>query len=398
MRKNIKIIILSLLVFSSTLLEVTKTSIKYGSSYTYVIKPVIWIFIGIIAFVFFKNEVNVNNKYKREVNFAVLVSSLIYFLTYFILGYIKGFANNPYDITLKGIMLNLWTFVPILIVREYIRYYMVNNCNQKRVLLWTLYISLMFVFVNLNVYKFDTYFKTSLSTIEFIMQTFFPSLIENLYLTYICYFSGYQTSIIYSLLPQLSLYVLPILPDIDWATLSIINSAIPFFSYIYINYTINKIDKTYTRKEVKTVGIKGLISMILIVAFMICFGVGVFPVKPLVIASNSMAPKIHRGDIVIIKDSDVKNVKKGDIIRYKMDSYYVVHRVVKIYEDDNGILTFIMKGDNNDDIDLYPVKESQYAGTIKLNIPYLGYPTLILGELLDSSRGDKVIVDKGRVE
>lgn len=398
MRKNIKIIILSLLVFSSTLLEVTRTSIKYGSSYTYVIKPVIWIFIGIIAFVFFKNEVNVNNKYKREVNFAVLVSSLIYFLTYFILGYIKGFANNPYDITLKGIMLNLWTFVPILIVREYIRYYMVNNCNQKRVLLWTLYISLMFVFVNLNVYKFDTYFKTSLSTIEFIMQTFFPSLIENLYLTYICYFSGYQTSIIYSLLPQLALYVLPILPDIDWATLSIINSAIPFFSYIYINYTINKIDKTYTRKEVKTVGIKGLISMILIVAFMICFGVGVFPVKPLVIASNSMAPKIHRGDIVIIKDSDVKNVKKGDIIRYKMDSYYVVHRVVKIYEDDNGILTFIMKGDNNDDIDLYPVKESQYAGTIKLNIPYLGYPTLILGELLDSSRGDKVIVDKGRVE
>lgn len=398
MRKNIKIIILSLLVFSSTLLEITKTSIKYGSSYTYVIKPVIWIFIGIIALVFFKNEVNVNNKYKKEVNFAVLVSSLIYFLTYFILGYIKGFANNPYDITLKGIMLNLWTFVPILIVREYIRYYMVNNCNQKRVLLWTLYISLMFVFVNLNIYKFDSYFKTSLSTIEFIMQTFFPSLIENLYLTYICYFSGYQTSIIYSLLPQLALYMLPILPDIDWATLSIINSAIPFFSYIYINYTINKIDKTYTRKEVKTVGIKGLISMILIVAFMICFGVGVFPVKPLVIASNSMAPKIHRGDIVIIKDSDVKKVKKGDIIRYKMDNYYVVHRVKQINEDAYGNRTFIMKGDNNDNIDLYPVKESQYAGTIKLNIPYMGYPTLILGELLDSSAGDKVAVDKGRVD
>lgn len=398
MRKNIKPIILSLLVFSSTLLEVTKTSIKYGSSYTYVIKPVIWIFIGIIAFTFFKNEIKVNYKYKREVNFDVLVSSLIYFLTYFVLGYVKGFANNPYDISLKGILLNLWTFVPILIVREYIRYYMINNCNQKRVLLWTLYISLMFVFVNLNVYKFDTYFKTSLSTIEFIMQTFFPSLIENLYLTYICYFSGYQTSIIYSLLPQLALYVLPILPDIDWATLSILNSAIPFFSYIYINYTINKIDKTYNRTEVKTVGIKGLISMILIVAFMICFGIGVFPVKPLVIASNSMAPKIHRGDIVIIKDSDVKKVKKGDIIRYKLDSYYVVHRVVKINEDENGNLTFIMKGDNNDDIDLYPVKESQYAGTIKLNIPYLGYPTLILGELLDTSNGDKVIVDKGRIE
>lgn len=101
MKKNIKVIILSLLIISSTLFEITKTSIKYGSSYAYLIKPVIWIFIGIIAFVFFKNEKEINYKYKKEVNFAVLVSSLIYFLTYFILGYIKGFANNPYDTSLK---------------------------------------------------------------------------------------------------------------------------------------------------------------------------------------------------------------------------------------------------------------------------------------------------------
>ena len=137
--------------------------------------------------------------------------------------------------------------------------------------------------------------------------------------------------------------------------------------------------------------------MILIVAFMICFGIGVFPIKPLVIASNSMAPKIHRGDIVIIKDTDVKTVKKGDIIRYKMDTYYVVHRVVNITEDEDGNLLFIMKGDNNDNIDLFPVKESQYAGTIKLNIPYLGYPTLLLGEILNTSAGAKGTVDKGRV-
>ena len=66
MKKNIKVIILSLLIISSTLFEITKTSIKYGSSYAYLIKPVIWIFIGIIAFVFFKNEKEINYKYKKE--------------------------------------------------------------------------------------------------------------------------------------------------------------------------------------------------------------------------------------------------------------------------------------------------------------------------------------------
>lgn len=398
MKKGLKLLILSLIILSSIMLEATRVSLKFGSSYAYIVKPMIWIFIGIITFVFFRNEKIVNNKYKREVNFIVVITTLVYFLIYFILGYIKGFANNPYDSSLKGIITNLWTFLPMLFVREYVRYYMVNNCNQKQILWWTLFISTTFVMVELNIYKFDSYFETSLSTLEFIMQTFIPSLITNLYLTYICYFAGYKTSSMYALLPQLALYVLPILPDVDWATLSVLNSAIPFFSYIYINYMINKMDKTTNRKQVKTVGIKGWLSMMAVVILMVLFGLGVFPIEPLVIASNSMAPKIYKGDIVIIKDTDVKEVKKGDIIRYKMEGYYVVHRVVMISENVNGDRVFITKGDNNNDIDLYPVKESQYAGTVKFDIPYLGYPTLILGKLLNTNNDAKVTVDKGRVE
>lgn len=396
MKKNIKLLVLALIILSSIVLEATKISMKLGSSYAYVLKPMIWIFIGIITFVFFKNEKIVNNKYKKEVNFVVVLTTLIYFLIYFVLGYIKGFANNPYDSSLRGIITNLWTFLPMLIVREYVRYYMINNCDQKRILSWTLFISLMFVAVDLNIYKFDTYFETSLTTLEFIIETLLPGIVTNLYLTYICYFAGYKASVLYALLPQLALYVLPILPDADWSVLSILNSAVPFFSYIYINYMINKMDKTLNHKEVKTVDLKGWLSMIAIVILMICFGVGLFPIEPLVIASNSMAPKIYKGDIVIIQDKDVSEVKKGDIIRYKMDGYYVVHRVVMINEDEEGNRQFITKGDNNEDIDLYPVKEYQYAGTIKFDIPYLGYPTLILSKLLNTNVDDKVTVDKGR--
>lgn len=398
MKKNVKLLILMLIVLLSIGFEVTRVSLSLGTSYSYVIKPMIWVFIGIITFVFFRNEKIANNKYRRDVTFVVIISTLIYFLIYFVIGYIKGFANNPYDTSLNGIITNLWSFVPMLLVREYVRYYLITNCNQKHILWWTLFISLVFVVTDLNIYKFDSYFESSLSTLEFVMQTFVPELITSLYLTYICYFAGYKASIMYALLPQLALYILPILPDVDWATLSILNSTIPFFSYVYINYMINKMDKTLNRKEVKTVGLKGWLSMILVVIIMVCFGVGLFPIEPLVIASNSMAPKIHRGDIVIIKDDDVSKVKKGDVIRYKMDGYYVVHRVVMIDENNEGKRVFITKGDNNDDIDLYPVKESQYAGIVKLDIPYFGYPTLILGELLNTNTSDKVTVDLGRVE
>ncbi len=398
MKKSIKLLILSLIILSSLVFEVTNVSLKLGSSYAYVVKPMIWIFIGIISYFFFRNDKITNNKYKKDVFFIVSITTLIYFLLYFILGYIKGFANNPYDISFKGIVTNLWMFLPMLVTKEYVRYYMINNCEQKKILLNALLISILFTLVELNIYKFDTYFSSSLATLEFVMQTFIPSLITSLYLTYVCYFAGYGTSIFYVLLPQLIMYVLPILPDIDWATMSIINSAIPFFSYIYINYSINKMDKTLNRKEVRTVGIKGWFSMIAIVILMVCFGLGVFQYKPLVIASNSMAPKIHKGDIVIIKDVNVENVKKGDVIRYKMEGYYVVHRVVMVSLDDDNQKLFITKGDNNDDVDLYPVKQSQYAGIVKLDIPYLGYPTLILGKLLHTNVDDKVSVDKGRVE
>lgn len=397
MNKTIKIIILMLIILFSLIFEVTGLSVIFGSSYSYVIKPLIWIFIGVITFFFFKNEILENHKYKKEVNFYVIVTTLIYFLIYFGLGYIKGFAYNPYDSSIKGILLNLWTFIPVVIVKEYTRFYMINNCGKKKVLLWAFLISILFSLVDLNVYKFDTYFSRGLTTLEFVLQTFAPSLITNLYLTYVSYFAGYKVSIIYASVIQLALYVLPILPDINWATTSILNASIPFFSYIYINYMINKMDKTLKKKDTKVIGIKGWGVMVLLVVLMICFGLGVFSIEPLVIASNSMAPKIKKGDIVIIQDKDVNKIEKGEVIRYKMDGYYVVHRVVMIRQDSNGKLEFITKGDNNESIDLFAVKEKQVAGVVKYDIPYAGYPTLLLNKLLKTNVEDKVVVDKGRV-
>lgn len=396
MSKNIRLIILSAIVLFSVILEITGYSVRLGSSYVYVLKPLMWLFIGVVAFIFFRNEIITNKKYKKEVEFCVVITALLYFLIYFILGYIKGFAHNPYDQTFSGILTNLWSFIPAVIIREYVRYYMINNCGKKNILLWAFLISLLFTFIDLNLYKFDSYFATTLTTIEFFMQTFIPSLITNLYLTYISYFSGFGAPILYAILPQIIMYILPILPDIDWATTSILSATVPFFSYIYINYQINKADKTIGKGENKTVGIKGWLSMMLVIMLMICFGLGVFPFQPLVIGSNSMAPKIHKGDIVIIQDKDVKDVKKGDVIRYLLDGNYVVHRVVMINQDAKGKKVFITKGDNNNDIDLYPVKEYQYTGVVKATIPYLGYPTIILRELLSPNAADKVNVEKGK--
>lgn len=396
MKRWVKLIIISFIILSSIVFEISGLSTSFGSYYPYIIKPLIWIFIGIIAFFFFKNEVTPNLKYKKDITFYIIVTLLIYYLIYFGLGYIKGFAHNPYDRSINGILNNLWTFIPVLLVKEYLRFYMINNVNKKRILLSALFIALIFALVDLNLYKFDTYFSTRLSTLEFIMHTLIPSVLVNLYLTYIVYYSGYKTSIIYLFFQQISLYILPILPDLEWSLTSIINCTIPFFSYLYINYMINKMDKTLNMKDNKVVDLKSMLAMFTVILLMVAFGLGVFPVQPLVIASNSMYPKIKKGDIVIIQDIDVNDIKKGDIIRYKMDNYYVIHRVVMIAEDKDG-LYFVMKGDNNDNVDLYPVRSSMVDGIIKFDIPYAGYPTLIVNKMVNPEREDTVKVDKGRM-
>lgn len=396
MDRKLRLTILTILLLLSMLLEISGLSFKFGASYAYVVKPLLWVVIGIISFVFFKNSFMMNRKYKSQVEFCVVVATLVYFFIYFVFGYVKGFAYNPYDKSLNGIITNVWTVLPVIITKEYIRYYMISNCGQKRIFLHAFLISFLFTILNINILKFNVYFSTPLSTFEFFIETLFPNLITNLFLTYVAYFSGYGAPIFYTLLPQLAMFILPILPDIDWALTSILNAIVPFFAYVYINYLINKIDKTIHMPSEKTVDIKGWLLMVLLLVIIVSFGLGLFPIQPLVIGSNSMAPKIHKGDIVFVKDVDVNKVKKGDIIRYVLDGSYIVHRVVKINLDGDGNRVFITKGDNNNSIDLYPVKSSQYTGVIKFNVPYIGYPTILLRELLNPNMGKDVKVEKGK--
>lgn len=69
----------------------------------------------------------------------------------------------------------------------------------------------------------------------------------------------------------------------------------------------------------------------------------VFGYKPFYIMSESMAPVIKVGHIVISKPINANDIDIGDIIAYKTPSKTVIHRVIKINDDG----TYEFKGDNN---------------------------------------------------
>ena len=75
-----------------------------------------------------------------------------------------------------------------------------------------------------------------------------------------------------------------------------------------------------------------------------------FGYKPFIVLSGSMKDEINSGDLVLTKECNVDDLKKGDIISFKEDEIVITHRIIDITEN-NGEKRFITKGDNNENED-----------------------------------------------
>jgi signal peptidase len=116
--------------------------------------------------------------------------------------------------------------------------------------------------------------------------------------------------------------------------------------------------------------------------------------KPIMaVVSNSMVPIFYRGDLIVVKGIDCEDIEVGDIIVYNnpIRQIPIVHRVIEIDDDPQGIRTLITKGDNNSHADQStgispPVKCGWVKGEVKLIVPKLGLFKVGLIELMNILR------------
>ncbi len=94
-----------------------------------------------------------------------------------------------------------------------------------------------------------------------------------------------------------------------------------------------------------------------------------FGIKPYVVLSGSMEPKVKTGSIAYINTKvPVESINKYDIIGFNAGGNMIVtHRVVDISSDG-----FTTKGDANQNNDEKLVKYSSYIGKNVFSIPYIG--------------------------
>lgn len=388
--KNITIAIIILMLIYGLLANL-KLVFNINAIYLYIINPLFWITLAVFLKIAIGKSYQ-KSRIKKEVIQYILIAVIIYILTYMISGLFITFGNNPYFTTVKGFLINLWMFGTVIISKEYIRYRLINNVyeNDKKEI--AILVSLIYIIIEIGLNKYVNTKITLLFALKDICQNLIPLIAKNVLYSYISMKSDWKPASIYELFTKLYLWLSPILPNAPWIMVAIIETTIPTILFFYIRYANSKNSEIKSRQEIKNVNPKNSIPLVVLVILVIWFAIGVFPIKPIAIASGSMEKELYVGDVVIVKKCNANDIVNGDIIQYQMKGYTVIHRVIE-KKQKNGEYYFTTKGDNNPSEDKESVKEDQVLGKVIFKVKYLGYPAIWLN-IIQSN--EQVEVDTGK--
>lgn len=377
--KIIIIFIYITLLFISIIVPVFILNVT-NKIYSLVISPICWGILGFISIFAYKKKERESTK--KNIIKSVIIVTFIYMIIYYSIGLFIGYLKSPYSHSISNIIKNTISILFIIIVQENLRNVFVDNANKN--IIKFAFITLLFLIINIEWNNFFNNFKDNESIIKYLSTYIIPKLVESMLCTYLVYKDGALASLSYRLVINIFLIFVPVVPDLNWFLSSMISIIVPYFIFIYINYEGSKEAERISKNIKKRQKPISLIITIIILSIIVSFFSGIFKYKPIAIVSNSMIPVFSRGDSVVIKKvnaQDIKSLEIGDIIQYRSENKYVVHRIVEKIEGkkDN---TYITKGDNNKNVDSKAVSSDKIVGIVCFSVPFIGYPAVYLSELL----------------
>lgn len=313
----------------------------------------------------------------RSVFKVVIFDLFIAFFVMYGLGLVTGFLKNAYSLAFLTALDNILIPIVIIIITEFIRYVFVSANKDKKVFIYLMVFILILFEIFMNVKSLPL--NDAKEMFNLCSTIIIPIIVKNIILTYLCYHVGFRSPMLYRfIIDILYVYLMPVVPNLGDYVQCMIRISLPFIiylnSYSMIDDRIQKPQNIFYKNDLTITDI--VVGVILIIT--ICLISGFFPHYIIGIGSDSMTPKINKGDAVIIKKVDKNNLlKKGQIISYEKSGKSVIHRIVKVNKD-----SYITKGDANGGNDPHPVLKKQVQGVVKFKIPYIAYPTIWLSEFI----------------
>ena len=322
------------------------------------------------------------SRIESDVILSILAYLGFYYLITYILGYFVGFNRNVYSREIIMIFKNTFPVIMFIILSEYLRYNINFRARDNKLLLFISFLA--FVLIT-NTLTFNDLAKTGYSDVMVVVKQLglfiLPSITTNILLTFMSMKVGFKSNIIYRLLMEIPLYILPIFPNFGDYLESVIRLSIPIVFYIWLyRYLEKKKSKKIVFSEKKKVFTLFRFNVGLLCAILVYFISGLFKYQALVIATGSMKPSIGIGDVVIVnkKDWEKENyLRPGEVLAYRKDNMVICHRIIQVVRSGQEVF-YVTKGDNNEVADTLMVKRSQVVGLVKYKIRYIGYPTVLL--------------------
>lgn len=341
---------------------------------------ILLILLAVLIFIFniFFGLEKDRHRYTKDITIEIIILLLIFFLVYYLVGIIIGFIRTDNYYSWNGIVHFLIPNILLIILKEYLRYQIINKSKGNTLLI--IGTCFLFIFLDISNSIYYSHFLTSYDVFIFIALTLLPAISTNIVCSFLTAKTGFKPVIIYLFITTMYAYFLPIVPNLNEYVMSIISFLMP----IIIGYRIYQFFEK--DRAIRIIQNKNCFlaigSITILVGVLVYFVSGYFSYQTIAIASNSMNPAICKGDVVIIKkiNSNYEKLHEGQIIAYKYGNNIIVHRLIKIIKDDQQYY-FYSKGDANNNQDNYVIKQDMIIGIVDIKIPYIGLPTVWLNEL-----------------
>lgn len=374
MKKSLK----QLLTIQIFMLLVIITGFFYGSIFENNLE-VLFLLVSFIAlYSVFKIDLKNDYKYKQILK-IVITCLLFYFVFIYVAGLFTGFARTIYTFNFNNFIYNIIPTIIYIILMECIRTIYINKSNNNKIIIILSCIIFILYDSFSKYYLYD--FKVSDELYEYIGLIVLTSIARNIFLTILCSKSNVINCVIYRIITEIYIFLVPIVPNFGPYINSVLEIALPLIiGLILIRPPIRILASPKKSKYSRTLSV--VITAILLL--IVLLNSGFIKYQMFVIGSNSMNTYIYRGDVIIARrtnNKEIKNIKKGEILVFRYNNKIISHRVYKIIKRDNK-LYFKTKGDNNDQVDDNIVKEKDIIGTVSFRIKYIGLPSIWLREAL----------------
>ena len=370
-----------LIILETILLIIMVFAMFFNKIITRQILAIILLIYAILNKVLVKND---KISYSNSRNFTIILTviGLVYVGFLYFLGLFVGFYHSTVQLTFWSIINYIIPLIVIIISSEIIRKNILLREYKISKYIIVIAMVMLDVVINTNIYNLNTV-NDYFTLISFVIIS---SIANNIFFNYaIKKFRNATAIIIYKIITTLYMYFIPITPDIYIFLESVFKMILPYIMYVITESFYGKKDEMISTEHKRRDTIILIISVIIIILIIMLVSCK-FKYGALVIGSESMTGTINKGDIIIYeKYEDEDQVKVGNIIVFNNDDTKIIHRIID-KKTVGGKQIYHTQGDANTSRDEgYRIYEDIF-GQVKFRIPYIGYFTLWINDLLGGNK------------